>query len=186
MVGAIIVCVTESIFQQRDGSFEILKKRWRGRRRWILNDPTVALIIIVIALIIYNTYIAIHDRNVDKPSVDWTQILGFFVALLVLPGIRFAATQQENTAASGQPVEWTDFLHERIESLHSQADKLVHVLPNQSSGKLLSKLNKARKIFIKIDDPYCAARVAFIEAGQWKRRASPRRRCEFVAFPKIC
>jgi hypothetical protein len=31
MVGAIIVCVTESIFQQRDGSFEILKKRWRER-----------------------------------------------------------------------------------------------------------------------------------------------------------
>jgi hypothetical protein len=177
MVGAIIVCVTESIFQQRDGNFAILKKRWRERRRWILHDPTVALIIIVVFLIIYNTYIAIHDRNVDTPSVDWTQIFGFLVSLFVLPGIRFTATQQENTAASGQPIEWPDFLRERIENLHSKADKIELGLRNHSGGQAvhpMSSLDKAKKIFLKIDDPYCAAYIASVQAGIWETTGHPK------------
>lgn len=174
MVGAVIVCVTESIFQQRDTNFAILKKRWRERRRWLLNDPTVALVIIVIASIIYNTYIAIHDRNVDASSVDWTQIVGFFASLLILPGIRFAATQQENNTAAGQPIEWTDYLRERIESLHSKADEIVQGLHNPSDNHPLPKLHKAGKIFKKIDDPYCAAFIASIEAGMWETAGHPK------------
>jgi hypothetical protein len=177
MAGAIIVCATESIFQQMDDNFAILKKRWRERKRWLLNDPTVAMLIIAVSLIIYNTYSAIHDRNVVTPSVDWTQIFGFFISLFVLPGIRFAATQQEDTAAAGQPVEWTDFLRERIENLHSKADGLVQDLHNLSGSQKVSflpNLHKAQRIFMEIDDPYCAAFTAAAQASIWESTGHPK------------
>ena len=96
------------------------------------------------------------------PTVDWIQILFFFISLPALASIRFTATPY-----SGES-EWTDLLHKRIKYLHSKAMRLVrdaenYTLDDQYS-MCLSKLESARSAFEDIDDFWCASQAVLSEA----------------------
>jgi hypothetical protein len=134
IVGAIVVCVTESIFQQRENDFAILRKRW--------DRHMVFTILACVTILTWNMYFAVHDRHTGKPSVDWIQILFFFLSLFFLPRFRFVATQYDS------PKEWTDYLHERIYRLHSRANTLlqeaVNHQPSDTAFKIHDKLVDAQ------------------------------------------
>jgi hypothetical protein len=85
IVAAVIVSVTESIFQQREENFEVLRRLWVDIKEKRYDSDVLEVISIVagasLVAIVWNMYFAIHDRHVAMPSVDWVQILIFFAAL---------------------------------------------------------------------------------------------------------
>jgi hypothetical protein len=119
----------------------------------------------VAALFICNIYFAVHDRRTNSPSVDWVQILIFFISLSLLPGARFFSTQYFN------PDEWTDYLRERIYSMHSKADRDMHDAVNYQPGDtidaIVDKLKYAESSYFLIDDLWCAANAASARADMW-------------------
>jgi hypothetical protein len=163
IVGAVIVCVAESILQQREDNFATLKRYWNNRRSQWGPLYSVALAPVCgIAIFIWSIYFAIHDRHVGTPTVDWVQILFFFISLPALASIRFTATPY-----SGES-EWTDLLHRRISYLHSKAMRLVRDAEscplNDQHNICLSKLESARSAFEDIDDFWCASQAVLGEA----------------------
>jgi hypothetical protein len=157
ILGAIVVCVAESIFQQKDDNFATLKRYWSKSSHWGPRYSVSLSAFGAIVLFTWNMYFAIHDRHVGTPSVDWVQILIFCIALFSLPGIRFTATPY-----SGEE-EWTDTLRKRIEYLHSKATRFVQEAEKyQLDDPLLkgySKLEIAEERFKDIDDLWCASQA---------------------------
>jgi hypothetical protein len=158
IVGAIVVCFAESIFQLREENFSTLKKYWSGRSTYWGPLYTVGLGVFTgIVCFVWNIYFAIHDRHVGTPSVDWVQILVFCISLIYLPGIRFTATAYAGEA------EWNDPLRKRISYLHSKAmrsarDAEKYQLDGQF-WKSHSKMDTARSLFEDIDDFWCASQA---------------------------
>lgn len=158
IVGAVVVCFAESIFQLREDNFATLKKYWSELSTYWGALFDVGLGVFAgLVLFVWNIYFAIHDRHVVTPSVDWVQVLVFFISMFYLPGIRFTATPYAGEA------EWSDPLRKRISYLHSKAMKFARDAEKYKLEdrlkKSFSKLEAATSLFEDIDDFWCASQA---------------------------
>jgi hypothetical protein len=113
IVGAIFGALVENIIELSPGKFALLKKvlsGLRGSSSKSEDDRLVSTIVrviryyIIVALFSYyivalvflgwNIVFSFSDLTVHHPSVDWVQIVVFFIPLCLLPIIRFIFTAE--------------------------------------------------------------------------------------------
>jgi hypothetical protein len=178
VLGAVVVCFVESIFQQREDNFETLKRYWSRSSYWGPRFSVRLGAFVGVTVFIWNIYFAIHDRHVGTPSVDWVQILVFFISLLSLPGVRFTATPYSGEA------EWSDPLRKRIDHLHSRATKFARDAEKyRIDDRFLRgyfKLEAAKLRFEAIDDFWCASQADDRALELLKQRQTPVPRALFI------
>jgi hypothetical protein len=166
MAATITVCMVECILQQISEGPEESRRWWiqlirkSPARRGKQARPISPRGLLISFLLIFglNMYYAISDRHIAYQTVDWVQILAFFVSLLLLPAIRFAGTKYDFTvndlnASAENNTRFRGF------SRHSRAVFHFNMgadwFKQGDMGHAIPALNRAVAMLHELNDPAC-------------------------------
>lgn len=162
VVGAVLVCLAEAIFERRDDEGPDRKDWW-----WIkLQNPVrlgfgggaIAYMTVITSVVILsvNLYYAISDHHSDSAIVDWVQVLAVFLSMLPLLGVRFATTKNRPDSDPDEPMrDWGGDKVLYLVIYHRRAQRFSGMaMERLEKGKFRSgiyRLDRAASYFKRID-----------------------------------